>query len=636
MFVDGQFPPTQESLFKSPNPAADHAQDVVNATSGGNVRWARAREICHHGRLFNHVHPNDIAQGVLGDCWLLAGLAALAEFEGAIFNLFEEKCATADGKYTFRIYNVNTRQWESEVIDDFLPVKVEDGQPIMAKPQGNEMWVLLAEKAVAKWFGSYVQINGAFCMTPFLILTDVGQCKSFSQARGPGGFDSNQYEVKNITLADAHNRNSIQLQPAGPNCLAQQLWHEILQADRMNYVMAAWTQKDPATQAGVGASGEHIGADGIVKGHAYSLIHVYELTADNRLWKVVQLRNPWGANPAAEWKGNLSDNWPLWGQFPELYQKLGMGDAALDGQFWMTWDDFRDRFSDLGVAPKSMEVPKMGDIEAQGMHHTGSGKHGKSFVKRRGPPTAVAAVPQPVTYVSAPMMSHTPSVPSATPAVQYVSQPSYQPAPVAYTQPAAQPAYAPSYQPAPPISYSAHSGAYTVPTPSVSYSAPVAYAAPPAPSAASVSYQPAAPSATPGVPSYQPAQSASYTALGSATPAVPSYGSATPAVPSYGSATPALPSYQPAPAYQPAPGYQQPPSYQTPAPMPQAAPSYQPAPSLNFVPQQYSAVPPPTVPPLTGQQPILGGPPMLGGISTPSMPFPGQAFGAPLIFPPPA
>merc|ERR1719503_62751 len=193
-FVDQSFPPNNHSIFSSPNPAADHVSDVQSHAGPGTVKWVRCSELCKGGKLFNNVHPNDIAQGVLGDCWFLAALAGLAEFEGAVFHLFQEKCVQPDGKYTLNIFNAQTRQWEAIVIDDFIPLG-PDGQPLMAKPQDNEMWVLLAEKAFAKWFGSYVQTQGAFVLVPFMLLTDSGPCKGFSQVKQGPNFDVSNYTI---------------------------------------------------------------------------------------------------------------------------------------------------------------------------------------------------------------------------------------------------------------------------------------------------------------------------------------------------------------------------------------------------------------------------------------------------------
>merc|ERR1719160_1751736 len=210
LFVDSEFPPTADSILRSPNGPADHIQDVMAHTNNGHVNWVRASQLTGHGKLFHNVCPNDIAQGSLGDCWLLAGLAGLAEFEGAIFHIFKERALTPDGKYTCNFYDMNSKQWHEVVIDDFIPVG-PDGSPCCAKPQDNEVWVLLVEKACAKWFGSYTQINGAFCLVPFMFLTACGPCKNFTQAGG----NPNLYDVKQARLADAHNRNSVQLQPLG-------------------------------------------------------------------------------------------------------------------------------------------------------------------------------------------------------------------------------------------------------------------------------------------------------------------------------------------------------------------------------------------------------------------------------------
>jgi hypothetical protein len=54
---------------------------------------------------------------------------------------------------------------------------------------------------------------------------------------------------------------------------------------------------------------------GIVSGHAYSLISVHE--AEGPVPRLVKIRNPWGKG---EWKGDYSDNSPLWN--PALSAKL--------------------------------------------------------------------------------------------------------------------------------------------------------------------------------------------------------------------------------------------------------------------------------------------------------------------------
>jgi calpain-15 len=391
-YTDTKFPPNNNSIFASPNPAADHVKDVEShagtTMNGAAVEWKRASELCGgagQAKLFSGVHPNDIAQGVLGDCWFLAALAGIAEFEGAIYNLFQDKKFNPEGFYTINIWNPATKIWESVTIDDYVPVR--HGEPLMAKPQGHEMWVLLLEKAFAKWFGSYCQIQGAYCMVAFMMLLDChNPCKVFTQAmNGRAPFNDQVYTAVNCLLNDPHNRNSIGLAPVGPTP-KEQVWQELKAADASNHVMAAWTGKDAAATAGKGASGEEIAADGIVKGHAYSLISAKEVTADGRVWRCVQLRNPWGANPAAEYKGELSDTWSGWSQYPELKKAL-LGDGGkLDGMFWMTFDNFVARYSDCGIVPKQMDTSRMGQVEHE-----------------HGVPTArKGAVPAPAVFAGAP------------------------------------------------------------------------------------------------------------------------------------------------------------------------------------------------------------------------------------------
>merc|ERR1712098_77317 len=140
-------------------------------------------------------------------------------------------------------------------------------------------------------------------------------------------------------------------------------------------------------------------------GNAYSVISAKEVTADGRRWRVLRVRNPWGKNPSAEWTGALGDDWPEWPRYPQLRQALKMGNAALDGMFWMSWDDFRNRFSDVGLVPKSMEVPKAGHFEGDFSSPKDGAKHAKQFSKGGAPGPAPAmspGVPVPQLIMGAP------------------------------------------------------------------------------------------------------------------------------------------------------------------------------------------------------------------------------------------
>ena len=69
------------------------------------------------------IEPSDVSQGMLGNCWLLAGIASLAEFQGAIENLFTTYGTNPIHKYNIRIYDArkDQRKWKTIIIGDFIP-----------------------------------------------------------------------------------------------------------------------------------------------------------------------------------------------------------------------------------------------------------------------------------------------------------------------------------------------------------------------------------------------------------------------------------------------------------------------------------------------------------------------------------
>lgn len=62
------------------------------------------------------------------------------------------------GKYTIELFDVSSGMWISHTIDELVPCrKLHDGSysSVVAKPCGEEIWVPLLEKAMAKHFGGY-------------------------------------------------------------------------------------------------------------------------------------------------------------------------------------------------------------------------------------------------------------------------------------------------------------------------------------------------------------------------------------------------------------------------------------------------------------------------------------------------
>ena len=78
--------------------------------------------------FYGKIEPQDIMQGGLGNCWLMAAIACVAEFPDLIDSLFKDDDITPDGKYTLRLYSVESDGWLSVEIDDIVPASCDQPQ----------------------------------------------------------------------------------------------------------------------------------------------------------------------------------------------------------------------------------------------------------------------------------------------------------------------------------------------------------------------------------------------------------------------------------------------------------------------------------------------------------------------------
>ncbi|XP_030354829.1 calpain-14 isoform X3 [Strigops habroptila] len=229
-----------------------------------NLQWKRPHAL-HRSPVFYAANRKqlDLCQGLVENCWFLAALQALT-FHQDIFaavvpqnQSFERKYA---GIFHFRFWHFG--EWVDVVVDDRLPVNEAGELIFVSSVYKNVFWGALLEKAYAKLYGSYEDLQ-------------IGQV-SEALVDFTGGV--------NIR---------IKLAAAPPD-----LWDILTRATYSRSLMGCQT---------------HLGTtkvlkNGLVAGHAYTVTGIRKVTCQYGPENLVRLRNPWGK---IEWKGDWSDRMSL-------------------------------------------------------------------------------------------------------------------------------------------------------------------------------------------------------------------------------------------------------------------------------------------------------------------------------------
>ncbi|CAM9414877.1 unnamed protein product [Discosporangium mesarthrocarpum] len=333
-YRDKNFPPGPQSL----------GSELVAKFQGDSVQWKRADELVSatdkHFHLFSKgVHADDVKQGAVGDCWLVAAMSTLAaSIPGAIAKLFINSEYSSRGKYKVRLFDIVKGTWCTMVIDDQIPT--QQGSPIFAKPNGNELWVILLEKAIAKYCGSYSAISGGFEAWGLKVLT--GNNVFFfrrSSATASSDWSWRRYEFR-FKPSETDIRAASTLKT-----------NEVHDSKKFWSILLAYA----AGQSGamccsiIGKTVEGQRRDGLIELHAYSILRCVDLHGQ----KLIQIRNPWGAR--GEWKGAWSDGSSQWRSSPLIKAALKHRESN-DGTFWMCWQDFSKVWSEITICARSRDA----------------------------------------------------------------------------------------------------------------------------------------------------------------------------------------------------------------------------------------------------------------------------------------
>ncbi|NXJ02528.1 CAN14 protein, partial [Psophia crepitans] len=278
-----------------------------------NLQWKRPHAL-HRSPVFYAANRKqlDLCQGLVENCWFLAALEALTFHQDILAAVvpqnqsFERKYA---GIFHFRFWHFG--EWVDVVVDDRLPVNEAGELVFVSSVYKNVFWGALLEKAYAKLYGSYEDLQ-------------IGQV-SEALVDFTGGV--------NIR---------IKLAAAPPD-----LWDILTRATYSRSLMGCQTHLGvyfssvslPCIQT------TKVLKNGLVAGHAYTVTGIRKVTCQHGPENLVRLRNPWGK---IEWKGDWSDSSYKW-ELLSPKEKILLRKKKEDGEFWMSLRDFRIHFVDLMI-----------------------------------------------------------------------------------------------------------------------------------------------------------------------------------------------------------------------------------------------------------------------------------------------
>ncbi|KAL4426447.1 hypothetical protein ABPG74_012948 [Tetrahymena malaccensis] len=343
LFTDQEFPPQQESFTKN----------LSKFQRAKGLLWKRIiqfqegvkkhKQIGIYGQQ-NQISVKDTVQGWIANCYFIASLTCIAQYPQLVKKLFnhiqgnqnqqsndfqtgqdQQDSSPQNNKNT--CYSVNMcidGQWQTVLIDDNLPCRKNDSDPIFCKFSNDTKayWPCLLEKAYAKFKGCYSNIEG--------------------------GKNKNGSSDAVVDMTGAPSRHV-----PFKNSNKDEIWKMIHEGKQKGYLFTTMLkdeieenqvdqQDQQLQQSNSNASLDgQAKQNGLISNHAYSILETDEIDDI----KILKLKNPWGKT---EWNGKWSDQCTLtWTDKLKEKHKL---EVANDGIFWMSFCDYFENFCSLCIS----------------------------------------------------------------------------------------------------------------------------------------------------------------------------------------------------------------------------------------------------------------------------------------------
>lgn len=264
-----------------------------------HLDWVRPRAINPKCEMFLGDGPQltDTRQGGIGNCGVCAMAGAIQTLPVKPFNEnLSPDYLNPYGAYTVKVFVGG--KWRYSLIDDLIPVSKGTLQPWSWHTDDNclEMWPLILEKHMSNMSGEYNPWPKNFWIRD-------------EELPSPS-----MYDYGYVFNCNTHH-NILQLSD-------DKNWKIFADYLGTDAVACQGFKKDKETQA-----------LGLVDAHGYIIIKAMAFPEKNLYF--LRIRNPWGCH---EWKGDWSDESPLWKKHPDLFAKMDVVNKD-DGAFWMERKD---------------------------------------------------------------------------------------------------------------------------------------------------------------------------------------------------------------------------------------------------------------------------------------------------------
>lgn len=305
LYEDNEFPATQTSVFYHQTPPFQFA-------------WVRPKDICSNP-VFLSEGPSqpDITPGKLGDRWFVSCLGILSTCRGLFYRVVpaDQGFGPDDyaGIFRFRLWWCG--DWKEVVVDDRLPT-VNNRLVFVHSTHGNHFWAALLEKAYAKLYGSYEALKYGTSLDGLADLT--------------GGV------TESLSIRE------------DPAAAARTLAHLLSRTTLVTAVVQQQTQSRTSPEKM---------ANGIWLGSNYRIQTLEKVTtAGGEQVQMLKLRNPAGVG--SDYIGSWSRDSLEWDKVaPDEQERLNYKNMV-EGEFWMSYQDFMKTFTTLEVVHLDSETSR--------------------------------------------------------------------------------------------------------------------------------------------------------------------------------------------------------------------------------------------------------------------------------------